>query len=239
MKWRLAGIVLAVPLIAACTGQAVPADEVDQQEPAGERRESQQAPDALHASAESGDAQAQFTLGILLLESGREESRAKGTQWLAAAGEQGHALALMTLGTLALERGDEASALTHLQNAAATGDPDANYALGLVHFNGENVVPDAARAADLFKVAADAGHAAAQMRLAAAYWNGEGRARDPEQAFFWFLLAAPENRSAAEFLPSAESALDSAQREAVLKRVAGWKPKNHVPAWSSKRGKGH
>jgi TPR repeat protein len=203
--------------------------------PAGEPHEPQQVLDALQAASKKGHPDAQFALGLILIDSDQEAARTKGAQWLTEAGRQGHPVALMQLGMLAIDSGDPTSAFTHFEAASATGDPDANYSLGLMYLNGENVAADPSRAADLFQVAANAGHADAQLRLATALWNAQSRSRDLEEAYFWFLLAAPENSRAAEFLPSAEESLLPAQIDAAKQRAATWQPTAYVPRWVSKQ----
>lgn len=252
MKTLIALLIMALPLPTFGTDPGVAAQAADDEAlpahrkadsdrmeafwrqhiaPDGVQLEPQQMLDALHAASERGHPEAQFMLGMILIDSDQEAAREKGAYWFAKAGKQGHAIALMKLGLREIERGDTASALAFFESAAATGEPDANYALGLIYLNGENVDPDPSRAASLFQVAASAGHAEAQMRLAAAYWNGEGRAQNLEEAYFWFRLAAPQSDRASAFLTTAESALEPTQREAARARAASWTAKHYVPAW--------
>lgn len=204
--------------------------------PEGEHRELQEVLDALQAAAERGHPQGQAMLGMMLIESDQEAARARGTHWLMEAGKQGHTLALMTLSMAARDRGDTTTAMEYLERAAAGGEPDVNYALGLMFYNGEDVEPDPTRAADLFEVAARVGHADAQARLGGAYWNGKGREQDLDEGLFWILLAAAENPRAADFLPYAESSIEPDRRDAIRARAAAWRPQSYVPRWSALDG---
>jgi hypothetical protein len=85
--------------------------------------------------AESGDAEAQFGLGLKYSAEGEAtQDLARAAGWYRRAAEQGHALAQFNLGVmLASGQGvpqDEAAALTWNQRAAEGGDPAAQFALG-------------------------------------------------------------------------------------------------------------
>ena len=61
-----------------------------------------------------------------------------------------------------------------LRGAAETGDADAQYNLGVMHYQGEGVAQDPKQAATWFCRAADQGHAQAQFALGLMYDKGYG-----------------------------------------------------------------
>ena len=86
--------------------------------------------------AESGDAEAQFGLG-LKYSSDSEDSRdlVRAAGWYRRAAEQGHALAQFNLGVMLADgqgiEQDADAALAWNQRAAEHGDPGAQFALGM------------------------------------------------------------------------------------------------------------
>ena len=90
---------------------------------------------ATLAAAESGDADAQFSLGVhYSSETGPEQDFHRAAEWYRKAADQGHALAQFNLGVMfATGQGvekDEAAALEWTTRAAVRGDPGAQFALG-------------------------------------------------------------------------------------------------------------
>lgn len=94
-------------------------------------------PEDLRRSAMAGDAEAQATLGAILLE-GRcgvsESGRRDGMDWLARASAQGHADAAALLGDLLMSgpSAERAEALTHYRRAAEGGHIVAQHRLGIL-----------------------------------------------------------------------------------------------------------
>ncbi|HHP7237323.1 MAG TPA: tetratricopeptide repeat protein [Longibacter sp.] len=87
-----------------------------------------------------------------------------------------------------------ASAAPSLAEAARSGDPDADLALGEMHYRGYGVTRDTTAALDHWRRAAAAGLAEAQYRLAMSRF--EAGAHRP--AFRWAHRAADQKHAAAE-----------------------------------------
>jgi serine/threonine protein kinase len=121
-------------------------------------------------SAESGDAEAQFRLGVLYAYgrgTGRDETQA--AEWLRKAAAQNHLTAQTRLG-LMLARGagvrkDEAEAADWLRKAADRNEPVAQFNLGLMHAHGLGVVKDRNEALRWYRKAAAQGHPGARVNL--------------------------------------------------------------------------
>jgi len=84
--------------------------------------------------AESGDAEAQFGLGLQFSLSRNHQDLPQAAEWYRKAAGQNHRLAQYNLGIM-LSRGqgiekDDAAALTWMQLAAESGDPGAQFNLG-------------------------------------------------------------------------------------------------------------
>lgn len=76
--------------------------------------------------------------------------------------------------------------------AAIDGHPDAQYSIGVMHYNGIGVAQDYAKAAEWFGRAAEKSNASAQYNLGILYYNGQGVTKDDKLAYKW-ISAAAEN----------------------------------------------
>ena len=79
--------------------------------------------------------------------------------------------------------------------AAEQGNADAQFALGMMHTNGEGVPQNNAEAVIWFRLAAEQGHAWAQTTLGGMYLNGRGVPQDDVEAVTWFRLAADQGHA--------------------------------------------
>lgn len=148
----------------------------------------------LRRSAEDGDTQAQFNLGILY-EKGRGVTKdpAQAIAWLRRAAEQGFDEAEYALGCC--YNGEDGfprspgEAARWWAKAAAHGCAEAQYCLGLSYFVGEGVAINAAEAARWWKEAADQNQPNAQYFLGLSYCLGLGVPKAPEQAVYWLRKA--------------------------------------------------
>jgi localization factor PodJL len=77
-----------------------------------------------------------------------------------------------------------------LRKSALTGDANAQFVIATRYLNGENVSPDAAKAAYWYGRAAVAGLAPAQYRMATLYERGTGVERNMQAALSWYERAA-------------------------------------------------
>jgi localization factor PodJL len=76
-----------------------------------------------------------------------------------------------------------------LRKSALTGDANAQFVVATRYLNGENVSPDAAKAAYWYGRAAVAGLAPAQYRMATLYERGTGVERNMQAALSWYERA--------------------------------------------------
>jgi TPR repeat protein len=150
-----------------------------------------------------GDKNAQFQLGVMLLEDGDPKDKIAAKGLFEKAGAQGHAGALYNLGVLAIQ-GDEATkpdfakAAEYFKRAADAGDDNGAYSYGVLVRDGKGVPLDTALAALWLKRAADGGIIAGQVEYAIMLFNGIGVERDEEQAAKIFKLAAARKNPIAQ-----------------------------------------
>ncbi len=77
-----------------------------------------------------------------------------------------------------------------LRKAATSGDANAQFVIATRYLNGENVAPDAAKAAYWYGRAAVTGLAPAQYRMATLYERGTGVEKNMQAALSWYERAA-------------------------------------------------
>jgi len=122
---------------------------------------------ALTSQADSGNANAQFTLGSRYLRGeGVEQDNFAALRWFTLAAESGNAnaqynIAVMYLNGIGVVK-DPAQAVTWFVRAADNGDPPSQYTLAVLLFNGQLGVPqNVPQAYKWFTLAGAAGHQAA------------------------------------------------------------------------------
>lgn len=109
---------------------------------------------------------AQYALGKLLLTDDVEvHDREQGIRWLTQAAENGHEYAAYRLSKELLIAQNIAGALLWLTISAAAGNPCAEYLLGKLYWEGENVPQDIEQAAYWLTRAVEQGHPYAQILL--------------------------------------------------------------------------
>ena len=155
----------------------------------------------LRASAEAGDAEAQFILGGLNVTGvGVPQDAAAAVAWYRRAAEQGHARAQYNLGAMYAEGlgvpPDAAAAVAWYRRAAEQGDARAQYNLGGMYREGRGVPPDAAAAVAWYRRAAEQGHTRAQYNLGGMYVEGRGVPPDAVEAHMWLTIAAARSTGA-------------------------------------------
>lgn len=91
-------------------------------------------------------------------------------------------------------------AVAALERAAAAGNAEAQFRLGIMYANGDEVPLDYARAAELIREAAGQGLADAQSMLAWLYANGYGVVQSDEAAREWYLKAAKQGSPKDQYL---------------------------------------
>lgn len=159
--------------------------------------------DQLKASAEAGDAEAQFKLGVLY-EKGRgvKRDQAQAFYWYGKAAAQGCAKAQTNLG-YCYESGqgtkrDLEEAFYWYHKAAERGEVYAQTYLGHYYENSRDARQERDQAAYWYGKAAKQGHAQAQFKLGYYYEKGIGVQRDWAQAADWYRRAAEQGHTDAQ-----------------------------------------
>lgn len=182
----------------------------------------------LRSQAKSGDAKAQFELGLFYdSKNGRSRDQRRAVDWYTRSAEQNYARAQFNLGRMfILGRGvkaDENHGIELQIKAAKQGLAEAQLAIGKRYFAGAALEQDYEQALDLFEKAANQGLIDAQNQLATMYFQGEGVDKDVVRAHKWFSIAAGNNdQSARRYLPVLEGVMDEAQIENARALAARW-----------------
>ena len=188
--------------------------------------------------AGSGDARAQYNLGVLFDQGkGVAQDRARAVAWWTKAAAQGMAAAQHNLANSMIAgdgvEQDYAAAIGWLKQAAAQGLGRSKYTLGKMYSYGLGVeanVDEAFRliiaaALNWFRRAAAAGYAKAQANLGERYMRGDGIGKDPLQALMWTTLAA--NQGLERAIKFRQTLLETVSPEVVAAAdnlVAGFTP---------------
>ena len=153
----------------------------------------------LRVSAEQGDAEASFKLGLMYV-AGEDvpQDHAEAVRWLQLAAEQGHAEAQFYLGIMYADA--EVVRRYEGDDDLLVLDDEVQFAIWLRSAIGEGVTQDDAEAVRWLQLAAEQGHAWAQFSLGNRYANGEGVPQDDTEAERWSRLAANQGNSMAQFL---------------------------------------
>ena len=147
------------------------------------------------AKAETGDAEAQASLGYMYANGeGVWEDDKEAAKWFRKAAEQGHADAQFNLGLMYdIGEGvlkDDKEAVKWYRKAAVQGDARVQNNLGNRYTYGKGVPKNAKEAVKWFRKAAEQGYADAQFNLGLMYFKGQGVLGDGVTAYAWWNLAA-------------------------------------------------
>ncbi len=163
----------------------------------------------LAAEAESGDAQAQFQMGLLHERGagGVKRDFAKAFLWYAKAAPQGNIAAQNNLATLytrgkGVERNHE-EAVKWYRVAAMAGNDGAQNNLGWMYQNGLGVPKDYQQAMNWYLLSAKAGNSSAQNNLGMMHYQGWGVPSNHNAAAAWYRKAAEQGN------PSGQASLGS------------------------------
>ena len=99
----------------------------------------------------------------------------------------------------AYRMGDYATAFEEWIPLAEQGDASAQYNLGVMYRNGDDVNQDYDSAVNWYILAAEQGHDVAQFKLGLMYDMGIGVNRDISTAVMWYTLAAEQGNSNARY----------------------------------------
>lgn len=196
---------LAVMMVLALTGAAQAG--LDEGLAAAQSGNFEKAYRVWRPLAENGDADAQFSLG-LLYENGKgvNQDSAKAAAWYRKAADQGNASAQNKLGLMlyngeGVER-DLNAAFKWIRKAAEQNHMDAQFGLGMMYSNGKGVAPDKAMAVKWYQKAADQGLADAQLALGKIYLKADGVPQDKAKAAGWLKKAAEQDNGDAKAILS-------------------------------------
>jgi TPR repeat protein len=159
----------------------------------------------LRAKAESGDTEAQSTLGFIYAKAVTvEQDINKALYWYGMAAELGHVNAQYNLGVIyAKGRGIEQNfelAFKWYSNAAEAGDVSAQVALATMYSKGVGIEKDERAAFKWSTRAAKRGHLNSMYRLGEMYHRGIGISQNNLEAFRWFKKAAGRNHLDAQMV---------------------------------------
>ena len=154
----------------------------------------------LKASAEQGNAKAQWRLGLDYytgIDVAQDDVEA--SKWIRKSAEQNYDAAQCLLGVFyqigigVLE--DQVEAVNWFRKAGDQGDAKAQYNPGYCYRKGTGVAQDNTEAAEWFRKAAEQGDSSSQNALGACYARGEGVPRDLVEAYKWRNLAAAQGET--------------------------------------------
>lgn len=183
---------LLLPLLAALSIAAGPAEEAQRLWEAGQERE---AFELVERGAAVGDAEATDQLAWFY-ETGSvvEQDMARAASLYRRAAERGFAPAQWRLGVM-LDQGegveeDPREAVTWFVRAAALGSTDALTSLAVMHATGRGVAQNYPEAMRLYREAALRGNRHGFYGVGVMFAYGQGVRADPVEAFAWLAVAA-------------------------------------------------
>jgi uncharacterized protein len=186
--------------------------------------------DALLSKAQSGDAEAQYWMGILYTEGKVPKNLEEGGRWLQKSAEQGYAPAQRLYGLMSARVNPPVGERWMLR-AAAQGDAEAQFWLGIAYEQNWFGTTDVKEAVKWYQKAAQGGNPDAQVELGNKYEYGVG----VEQSF---KLAAEWYRRAAEYVPDLGGAFQGRNQLGLLYMQGRGVPQDYVQAyfWFSLNG---
>ena len=188
---------------------------------------------ALTAKAKTGDANAQYRLGVAYdYGRGVPQDAKAAMKWYRTAADQGHAQAQNSVGSLLQADKKYAQALPWYQKAAAQGNANATNNLAYFYDNGLAVAEDPGKAFTLYSKAADMGWAEAMWNLSGVYGGGRLGKPDLVMACVWNSRAAKHATPKQKHITAAtakrtsqmQPLLSAAQRADCKQRAAAWTP---------------
>lgn len=158
----------------------------------------------LKPLADSGDYQAQVTLGIMYdFGHGVSKDPTEAIKWYIKAAEQGIPVVQHDVGVKYFEgQGvdqDYLKAAYWWEQSANAGLADSQFNLGLLYYRGIGFEINYQKASSLFTSAAEQKHPHAQYSLAVMYAFGQGFDKDYEKALQWFRKSAAQHVAQAQF----------------------------------------
>jgi TPR repeat protein len=157
----------------------------------------------IKSRAESGDAQAQLSLGSMYASGiGVGRDLFKAAKWHRKAAEQGLARAQLRVAyEYAFGDGvktDHVEAAKWLRRAADQGLADAQYQLGFCYINGDGVTENHVEAVKWYRKAAEQQYPDAEHALGNCYLEGNGVTKDTAEGVAWLRKGAEQGFAPAE-----------------------------------------
>jgi TPR repeat protein len=150
----------------------------------------------LHKSADLGDPEAMFKLGVLYSDKHGElpPDYPQSMLWLHRAADKGNSNAMALIGAAYIKGGigvtaDPTEAMRWLTKAANLGNAPSMAVLGTMYYQGIGVKMDKTEAAQWFRKAADLGVVQAMKILGQMYEEGVGVPVDKAEAQRWYQKA--------------------------------------------------
>ncbi|KAG0233051.1 hypothetical protein BGW42_007747 [Actinomortierella wolfii] len=155
-------------------------------------------------SAEQGNADAQYNLGLMYKNGqGVEQNDVNATEWFAKSANQGNADAQYNLGMMYRDgRGveqNDVKAVEWYTKAAHQGNRYSQFRLGWMYGSGHGVEQNDVKAVEWYTKAAHQGHADAQYNLGWMYSEGRGVEQDDVKAVEWYTKAAHQGHALAQY----------------------------------------
>jgi TPR repeat protein len=155
----------------------------------------------LERAAESGDAQAQYKLGVHLYYRhlyypGSDDDSTEAINWLKLAAEQGYGKAISMLGGMngfySHGRPNPDEEVKWYRLGTEKGDAESQYNLGRMYQNGWNGKRSDEEALKLYRLAAEQGYGEAQYYLGLMYLSGNSVEQNSTEALKWLTSAAEQ-----------------------------------------------
>jgi len=143
----------------------------------------------LLSKAQSGEAEAQYWVGVLYTEGRVPKNLAEGGRWLLKSAEQGHAPAQFAYGLLS-RLANPSIGEKWLRCAAEQGHAEAQFWLGVAYEQNWFGTVDIQEAIRWYRKASEGGNPDAQVELGQKYEHGGGIEQDYRLAAEWYLKAA-------------------------------------------------
>ncbi len=166
-------------------------------------------------AALQGDALSQSIMGAMYATGqGVAKDEDKAVEWYGKSAQQGNSCAKYWLANYAknqLDLGEKyavgqempkdlGAAIQCYRRAAKLGQAQAQFNLGVMYDNGNDVVEkDERLAVEWYRNAAEQGHVEAQYNLAVMYDNGQGVVKDRDMAAKWYRKAAEQGDAKAQY----------------------------------------
>ena len=170
---------------------------------------------AIMLTAEQGDAQAQYTLGLMYEEGDSvERNNAESYKWYLRSATQGVAQAQYRLGLLydfgqGVPR-NAAEAAKWYKLAAMRDHPEAQYQFGRMHYSGlGGLTADLDKAFEFFQRAAKQGNTNSQHMLGEMYYTGTGVQQSYFHSYVWLTIASVSDEASSSVRATSAKALST------------------------------